>query len=245
MKLFEDIIIELRSWMGGMREHAPEYAEHNAGADDWPAGERGNIVMQVDTGVELGNPRDESASFLLWTSDLSLVKDGRITRIGPDVSACRGRSVPFGKAAILAVTGFTKDNCFERHREMELVRSGLNLKGYMMRATSQHMREWSRISTGAVENGFSLAILGSSLINRYRSLPYVAAAEMLFVTSAPEHVRALQRIGIRSGRLIAAMSKMVQELSFDCDTCDYNDICSEVDVLKSMRRSMKKEAFRG
>ncbi len=245
MKLFEDVIRELRTWMDGMKASAHGYAEHAAGRIPWPEGERGNIVMQADTAVELGNPRDESVSFLVWTPQPDLVRDGVTTLIGPDVSSYPGASLPFGKAVLIGVDGFTEDNCYERHREIEIARYGMNLKGYMIRAVSQYMREWSRISREAIADGFSLTVLSSALGETYRKLAYVTSVETLFVTSSPDDVRSLRPIGERAVRLISAMNKMAQELSFDCGTCDYTDVCSEVDALKSMRQSMKKGEAHG
>jgi len=245
MKLFEDVILELRAWMEEMKRSSQRYAEHAAAPVFWPAGERGNIVMQSDTAVELGNPRDESASFLVWTADAPNVRDGTVTIIGPDVDEGAAARLPFGKAVILGVKGFTEDNCHERHREIELLRFDLNLRGYMMRAASQYLKEWSRISREAVAGGFSLDVLARSLMDLYRKTDYVSAAEIVFVTGSPESVRSLQRIGERAARLIGAMNKMAGELSFDCGTCDFTDVCGEVDALKSMRDAMMKGADNG
>ena len=245
MKLFEDVIRELRTWMDGMKASVHGYAEHAVGAISWPEGERGNIVMQSDTAIELGNPRDESVSFLVWSPHDELIRNGITTVIGPDVSSFSGANLPFGKVVLIGVEGFTDDNCYERHREIEIARYGMNLKGYMIRAVSQYMREWSRISREAIAEGFSLRVLSSALMETYRKLAYVKSVETLFVTSSPADVRSLRPIGERAARLIAAMNKMAQELSFDCSTCDYTDVCSEVDALKSMRQSMKKEGANG
>lgn len=245
MKLFEDVIRDLRTWMDGMKASVHGYAEHAVGRIPWPEGERGNIVMQADTAIELGNPRDESVSFLVWTPKTDLVRDAITTIIGPDVSSYSGATLPFGKVVLIGVDGFTEDNCYERHREIEIARYGMNLKGYMIRAVSQYMREWSRISRDAITKGFSLTILSSALMEIYRKLAYVKSVETLFVTSSPEDVRSLRYIGERAVRLISAMNKMAKELSFDCSTCNYTDVCSEVDALKSMRQSMQKGRSNG
>jgi len=241
VKLFEDIITDLRSWIEDMKASSTDFTEGAAAHVTWPAGERGNIVLQNDTAVELGNPRDESASFLVWTDNGDLVRDGMFTCIGPEISSYSSNRLPLGKTVILAVTGFTEDNCYERYREIELIRYDLNLRGYMLRAVSQHMREWSRISRQAMEDGFSLEVLASILMERYRRLDYVSAVEILFVTSSPENVRSLRNMGERAMRLIGAMNKMAHELSFDCGTCDYTDVCAEVEGLRSMRNSVKKK----
>ncbi len=225
--------------MDGMKVSPRGFAEIAAAHRPWPMGERGNIVLKCDTAVELGNPRDESASFLVWTGNADLVRDGMITRIGPDVSVSAGASLPLGRAVILHVDGFTENNCYDRHREIELARYDVNLKGYMMRAVSQYMREWSRISRQAIAEGFSLEVLAAALMERYRKLEYVRGVEMLIVTSSPEDVRSLQHVGERAVRLIGAMNKMAKELSFDCGTCDFTDVCGEVSELRSMRDAMR------
>jgi CO dehydrogenase/acetyl-CoA synthase beta subunit len=239
MKLFEDIIRELRTWMERMKASGNDYTEHKVGRLPWPEGERGNIVMQTDTAIELGNPRDESVSFLVWTPVSDLVRDGVSTFIGPEVSSLPDANLPFGKVVLLGVDGFTEDNCYERHREIEIVRYGMNLKGYMIRAVSQYMREWSRISREAIANGFSLTVLSSALMETYRKLGYIKSVETIFVTSTPADVRSLRPIGERAARLIGAMNKMAQELSFDCSTCDFTDVCSEVSELRSMRDALR------
>ncbi len=239
MKLFEEVIHDLRIWMDGMKASPRGFHETAAICRPWPAGERGNIVLMNDTAIELGNPRDESVSFLVWTDDPAAVRDGVVTRIGPDVKDYAGASLPLGKAVILGVDGFNEDNCYDRHREIELARYDVNLKGYMMRAVSQYMREWSRISSRAISDGFSLEVLASALMERYRQLDYVRAVEILFVTSAPEDVRSLTRIGERAVRLISAMNKMALELTFDCGTCEFTDVCGDVSELRSMRNALR------
>lgn len=239
MKLFEEVIHDLRSLMESMKASSHGRAEGIPAHRSWPAGERGNIVLQCDTAVELGNPRDESASFLVWTGDRDLVRDGVLTRVGPDVAGNAGGCLPLGKTVILAVEGFTEENCHERHRELELARYDVNLKGYMMRAVSQYMREWSRISRQAIAEGFSLDVLAGALVERYRKFDNVRGVEIVIVTSSPEDVRALQCIGERTVRLIGAMNRMAGELSFDCGTCDFTDVCGEVSGLRSMRDSLR------
>lgn len=245
MNLFDETIKELRVFLrekntsGELREF--ETSEHL-----WPSGERGNIVLASDTGVELGNPRSESASFMIWTGNKDDVKDGKVNLIGPDIHESKGNSLPFGKTVILGVNGMDENNCYERHREIDIVRYNLNLKGYMMRAVSQYMREWSRVSNEAVEKGFSFSTLAGALSSIYKSINFVDSVEYLFVTSSSEDVQFIADKGAGVERLIAAMNKMATEMSFDCGSCDYTDICSEVEDLRSMRgKLMGEETING
>ncbi|HPA70961.1 MAG TPA: hypothetical protein PKY31_01745 [Spirochaetota bacterium] len=241
MNLFDDTIQQLRSFLdekkasGGLRTM-------KASPANWPAGEKGNIVLGTDTGVELGNPRDESASFMVWTEKAGDVRDGAVHVVGPDIPESMGKALPFGKAVILGVEGMDEENCYGRHRALELVRYDLNLKGYMMRAVSQYLREWSRVSRQAVADGFSFAALAGALADMYRKIEYVKSVEFVFVTSSATDVRSLGETGGRVERLIGAMNKMAKEMSFDCGTCDFTDVCSEVEDLRNMRKNLGGDA---
>lgn len=206
----------------------------------WPEARNRNLVLGQDTAVELGNPQDESTSFLLW-GDPGNVKNGRITIVGPDLSEVENGRISFGKIVIVGGQGFTPENSYQRYRQLDQVRYDIHLQGYMMRGVSQYGREWSRVSREARDNGFSLKILGGTLVDRFLTLDFVQAVEVIFVTAGKEDVLAMKVISEKAARIIAAMNKMAEELSFDCDTCEYSDVCSEVAELRSMRRNQGKQ----
>lgn len=241
MQLFEDQIKQFRSFLDEKRCAGIVTELDGGDFTPWPAGRKGGIVMQSETAVELGHPDTESAAFHLWTNEPGLVKNDRIILVGPDLDRTTTGKLPFAKAVLLEVDGFTEESSYERHREIERIRYELHLSGYMMRAVSQAGREWSRVSGKALEEGFSLTSLGSELVRAYRANPHVRAVEVVMITSSPEDVRAVKVLAERSERLIQALNKMAGELSFDCDTCDYTDVCSEVESLRSMRKSLSKE----
>ncbi|HON58130.1 MAG TPA: hypothetical protein P5040_00480 [Smithella sp.] len=238
MELFERAIGDIRVYMEKRRGIA---SVQKAGGLFWPKSEGRNVVLAEDTAVELGNPRQESVSCLIWTQQAQNVTDGKMTLIGPDIRRSEGQSLPFGKVVLVGVSGFNEENAYERYKEMEAVRYSLDLKGYMIRAVSQYQREWSRISKDAVKDGFSFEMMAASLRREYLKKDYVHAVEFLFVTSSGEDVRELRDITKNVGRTINALDKMLKEIDPDCDECEYNDVCSEVGELKGMRRSRKEK----
>jgi CO dehydrogenase/acetyl-CoA synthase beta subunit len=127
---------------------------------------------------------------------------------------------------------------------MELTRFDLSLKGYMLRATSQYMREWSRISLEAVKHGFSLSILGSALITALKEHPYVQAAEVMFITQSNVDVNALRDTGHTTNRLILAMNKMINEMEADCGSCDYQDVCSDASDMQALKKTLDEKRNR-
>ena len=78
-----------------------------------------------------------------------------------------------------------------------------------------------------------------------RATPYVRSVELIFLTSTPQDVRTLREIVSPAIRLIAAMDKMAGEMDFDCDTCEFEDVCDEAEVLRGMRDRAKIKADRG
>jgi len=103
------------------------------------------------------------------------------------------------------------------------------------------MREWSRVSREAVSRGFSFQIMGSALLTKLKALDYVTGVEVLFVTSSPEDIRALKNTGDKFMRYISAMTKMTEEMDFDCDSCEYQEVCNEAEDLQGMRKSLMKK----
>jgi CO dehydrogenase/acetyl-CoA synthase beta subunit len=239
MQLFDERIHELRAYVDTVRARNDVRVARSSDVPAWPPGKRGNVVLQADTAVELGSPQDESVAFHVWTADLDLVHDGCITLAGPDIGESVGRHLPFGKAVFLGVEDVGEENCVERYRELGLRRYDLNLAGYMLRAPSQVGREWSRVSRQAVDGGFALATLGDALIRLYKALPHVKSAEVLLVTSSPADVRELGLIAERASRQMDAWNKMTTELVRECEACDYNDVCSQVEDFRASRRALQ------
>lgn len=204
----------------------------------WPAAGVRDIILKPDLALELGNPEGASVSFISWTGDHHLVNDGRISLVGPDIPEAAGKNLPFGKIVILGVEGFDEKNAYDRNRELHLCKFDLSLKGYMIRAASIYMAEWCRISKEALRDQFSLRLLGSALIREYKKLDYVKSVEVIFVTSSNDDVNELFELGNRSARIISAMSKMVNEMSYDCSECEYQDLCEEAEELRKLRTEL-------
>ncbi|MFY9398359.1 MAG: hypothetical protein WAR22_08355 [Desulfomonilia bacterium] len=242
MELFTNTIARVRDFID---EIAPLRTFNGAHLRTWPKGGNRNIVLNQDLGLELGSPQQESVSCLLWTEDLSLVNDRLITLAGPDFPESKGKSLPFGKVVLAGVEGFNEDNAYERHKEMDFLRYDIDLKGFMLRAVSQYMREWCRISTWAIDNGLNAHILGYAHMEQFASLPYVRSVEIFYLTASSSGVQRLREITLPAEKTIAAMNKMASEMDFDCESCDYREVCDEVDDLKAMRERLLKKRREG
>jgi CO dehydrogenase/acetyl-CoA synthase beta subunit len=206
----------------------------------WPeAGDR-DLILASETAVELGNPKDGSAAFLIWGNRPDKIEHGRTSVIGPDLSELDGQRIPFGKVVLIGGEDFDETNSYQRYRQLDSVRYDIRLKGYMMRGVSQYGREWSRVSRKAIDEGLSFAILGGMLIDRYMQLEFVRSVEIVFVTSGIQDMKPIFPTAESVLKITAAMNKMAEDESFDCDTCEFNDVCNDVEELRAMRKQIEK-----
>ena len=240
MRLFNHHYQDIKIYLSRKHEEGRVSVFHHQGKSCWPVSKNRNLVLGQDTAVELGNPRDASSVCLLWLNDPSQIEHGRVSVVGPDLQQLEGKRASFAKIVIVRGEDFAEDNCYERYREMEQVRYDIHLKGYMMRGVSQYQREWSRISREAIDNGFTFQVLGGALIDKLSELAFVRSVEVIFITASREDVMEIKAVSDGVIKIIGAMNKMATELSLDCDTCEYADVCDDVSELRSMRRTFKK-----
>jgi CO dehydrogenase/acetyl-CoA synthase beta subunit len=208
-------------------------------------GASSGIHLRSNTYTELGNPIAGSCSHLLWTNNTSLVRDGRITLIGPDIPASEGKSLPFGQILMLAgETLAAKDH--ERLQQAPII--GDRIEGYMLKSTSDYL--WARISKDVAARGFNFEILGKSLISLIKSrTPGVTAVEILFVTSSKEDVKELASIasevkGLGSNILKEAWKErgFDIECDFDCASCHDEPVCDDIrEVIVGVKKAARKK----
>lgn len=206
-------------------------------------GSNPGIILRSDTFMEMGNPEVGSSAFLLWTDSPSLISDGRITLIGPDIPESAGASLPFGQVLLLG----GKDLGEGDHQKLEHIQFVADqVEGYMIRSVSQLI--WSRVSKEAVEKGFHFETLGRALMAIYKSeMPKVQSMEIIFVTSGKEDLLPLDDIGTQVKKIYRSLLTAdwkargfdVYECGFgwDCKVCPDQPVCDEIrDVIKVRKR---------
>lgn len=242
MNIFDSVIRDINSFKKDKLSTGICTEYPAKGETGWEAAEGNNIILLSDLGVELGHPDLASVSFLTWTDDGSLVDDGKITLIGPDINEAPTSRLPFGKVVICEIEGFDEENAVERNRELHLAKFDLSLKGFMVKSASAYMAEWCRISKESLNKGFSLNNYGEALILELRKNSFVKSVEIIFVTSSVDDVNDLFPMGNRAVKTISAMSKIINEMEHDCEDCEYQDVCEDADELSELRKTHFKDA---
>lgn len=232
MGLFDEQVAAVERFLAEERSSG-NVREFKAGSrPEWPSEQ--SLVLEDDTAIELGNPKVASLSFLIWSEEPG-VEDGRISLVGPDVSEMDERGVPFAQV-VIAGGKFTDE--YESYRDVREAVYDTLLEGFMVRTMPSRQSIWCRISQKAVSEGFSLADLGDALIWNLKTVEPVTGAEVLFVTSSVADVERLAPAASGARRIIEALMKMYEEKNFDCETCEYKDVCDEVMDLKKIRERL-------
>ncbi len=197
------------------------------------------LVLKEDTALEIGNPQTGSLDFMVWSGPRASFP-AKVMLAGPDISEVKERESPLCRA--LAVSGEFDDEyeCLTRIKDAMY---DVRLTGLMTRALPARHTIWCRVNKEAIGEGLSLAHFGAALVRSLEGLDFVDRAACLFVTRRDDLAR-LKRAGIEAGRKAAAMVKMNEEMSYDCNSCEYFDVCEQVAELKKMRKRLMEEGAR-
>ncbi len=201
------------------------------------------IILRDDTFVELGNPIAGSAAMVLWSDDSSLVVDGRITLVGPDVPESEGESLPFGQVLLAAGPALSAADHGALSQSQHV---GDEIEGYMLRSTPDHV--WGRVSRESAARGFDMETLGRAFLHLLKSAePRVTDAEVLFITAGKAEVQALTDLAVRSRETGSEMIKEVwKEQGFDvdcqldCHSCSDEPVCDDIRDLIATTKAAKR-----
>ncbi len=233
MGLFDQPLREIRSYLES--RYADGRARELPFTSVLPLADRPQVILSEDTGLELGSPGTVSRSLLLWDSAGDVV-DGRITLVGPDFHEASSPSLSL--AQVIMVGGEFSDE-YDCYRDLRDATYNLGLRGFMTRVFPGRQSIWCRVSKEALAGGFSAQILGSSLIQALKRLDFVHSAEILLITSGRDEVEELAGAAEKVMDIVEALIKMYEEMNFDCESCDYVDVCDEVVELRRIRERLQ------
>ena len=245
MEVFDDDIAWLKRHVEskktrGRNVRLLDSGKGEQGHPDFTKKDRATIVLKEDTWLELGNPNTVSTALALVTERVDLVRDGAITLMGPDIPETRG-SLPFAQVLLIASTELQDED----YRKINSFQYELELRGYMIKSIPSSLIIWSRVSKDSAGEGFCFEALGRAIIDSYKAKFQIGAIEVVFVTSSEEDVKELGDLRGKVTRIIGAMNKMIQELSFDCSSCEYLDVCGDIRQLGALREKLIKQKEMG
>lgn len=181
-------------------------------------GKQSGLILLKDTVTELGNPDTVSAGMLLYTNREGT--DG-VHRVGPDVTALKGQSVPFAMMAVLHGKGLSAETYYQAVTRFQRL---ADFPGWQVRLAKG--RIWVRAASveGRVPD-FSYA--ATVLTRRLKAdFPTVEAVDVWFVTQSTETVKSLFSLVEKAQTSAAGIKEQVwKERGFDWKSCQLSGHC--------------------
>ena len=256
MDIFDNTIREIKLWSQQRQDEAKvrHYdvalpVERTPSSNNPILRNNVSIILKEETRLELGHPSVGSCSGTLATHDSSLIENGRISLIGPEIYELDEGMVPFAQIAFACCQGDVK--YFSQLMDRQLHRAAQH-EGYMIRSVPNII--WARVSKQTVSAGFSFSELGQRLIQSlWHECEGIIAVEILFVTTSRGDISFLDNV------VEPARAKLKKILSFepkeddtyecttgnDCEECPEQQVCDSIrDVIK-LRKGDRVISFGG
>ncbi len=253
MSIFDDTIREVRDWFA-RKESEGKARQYHAPFEARASSLRGakansTIILKEDTHVELGHPLVGSCSAALATQDSSLVQNGRITLVGPDIPETSEKMLPFAQIVVACCRSDIGETSLTMDRALHAL---AQIDGYMLRSVPDQI--WARVSKDAARSGFSIRLLGRGLLSSLNEkCPGIAGSEIFFVTSNREDISALKGIVEPARDKLRKLQTYERRpdgtyectTSLDCNECPEKPVCDNIREVITIRKGDRIITFGG
>ena len=200
-------------------------------------GDRNSILLLKDTAFELGGSQKPCVSTLAVSIDMRF--DNCVHLYGKDLYEIK-EDCAFGKIVFLEIEDIDEETAFDKIKELELVRYNFCPEGFMTRASALSMREQLRVGKKAIKSKVSFADLGNALIEEYLRNPIVKSVQVIFITEFDDF-HGLLMLADKIKSTLSALNHILDNVIFDCSTCNLKPICDEVDGMKELHMKKAKK----
>lgn len=200
------------------------------------SGSKNDIIFGRDTAFELGGSQKPCVSTLAVSSDMHFSNKAYL--VGRDLPQITGDS-PFGKIVLVEIDEQTDDDtAFNTVKELEQIKYKFYVRDFMTRASALNMREQIRVGKNAVKSGVSFADYGQKLIDTFLQNEKVKSVEVVFLTDFDGY-KELNSVAEKIKETTSALNHILDNVMFDCSTCNLKPICDEVEGMKELHQKHK------
>lgn len=222
MEFFDSLICELSDLISEFQKVNYPCSEKN----QWTDVGYSQVILQRDTAFEL-----DGVGFNLVTS--SDVEDG-IVVIGDELCSITADR-KFARVCLVQLEDSDNEqDCYKTIKKVDYVKYHFFPEGYMIRTTSRSHKESVRVAKSALKKGISFEKAGNLLISKYKENPKVKAVKVIFVTASGADYKKLEAMAQKSGSIAETLNHIMNNVKFDCDTCNLKPICDEVEGMKEL-----------
>lgn len=244
MQLYDPIIRETLAALSVRPARSYAYAQSRAWKDTGVS----ELVMQREAAYELGGDDKPAVNFSCVTTDRSLVDKDEIVVVGRDLPQIDG-SVPFARLAFVLIDDIKVEEgdtepLFRAIQDIDFVKYHVFPEGYMVRTSAENNREQVRISRKAKQAGISFERVGCDYIAQYKRDPNIRAVKLFFVTDPALDYKKLSQDAKTVHDITLTLSKILEGMPADCNSCNLKPICDEVEGMKELHFGQNKAEFR-
>lgn len=200
-------------------------------------GDKNKILFLNETAFELGGSQTPCVSTMAVSSSLEF--DNSVLLFGKDLYQLK-KDTEFGKIVFLQIDDIDEETAFDTIKNIELVRYNYCPEGFMTRASALSMREQLRISKDVIKKKISFADYGNALIEEYLKNPVVKAVQIIFITDFNGRYNELYMLADKIKSTTSALNHILDNIMFDCSTCNLKEICDEVEGMKELHKNKSK-----
>lgn len=227
MNFFDSLIKEAEEIICPYSKKLYAYDEEKVWAD---AGEN-QVILTRDTAFQL-----DGVGFNLVTTEE--VEDSVVV-VGDDLGEITGDR-GFARVSVASVEDTDDEqSAYNLIKKVDYVKYHFFPDGYMMRSTSRQHKESVRVSNDAVKKGVSFEGIGNLYIKKCKENPKVKGVQVFFITDKSIDIKLFEALAEKNHKIAEALNHIMNNIMFDCDTCNLKAVCDEVEGMKELhfRRS--------
>lgn len=198
-------------------------------------GDKNSIILLRDTAYELGGSQKPCLSTTVVSSNIKF--DNCVYLYGKDLTEIKEDS-SFGKFVFLQINDIDEEEAFDKIKELEQVRYNYCPEGFMTRASALNLREQIRVSKKTIKKGITFKDYGNALIDEYKKNPLVKSVQIIFLTQF-EDFDSLYMLCDKIKSTTSALNHILDNILFDCSSCNLKEICDEVEGMKELHMKRK------
>ena len=192
------------------------------------------IILEEETGLELGGVNRKSFSIIFPISDARLVEHGKIMLLGREINTIGETNIDFGMMILIGINNGT-DKEINELRHLNFISNGI--EGFSIRTIPR--RFWCRINTSALKKGFSFEFLGDAIISLYQQKfkGLIKSIEIIFINSYQDSI---EQFIVHSSDIYSKLKekwkKKIDEwrkridcdYDWGCEICPYREECYNI-----------------
>lgn len=200
-----------------------------------------SMILRSDMAYELGGAKKYGIGLTLCSEDDPYLDVDRVFLRGKDLPELTADS-HYARVALVKIkkdNGLTGEKLYSNIRAIEYTRHHVYPEGFMMRVSSSQNVESIRIGKDALKKGLTFAKAGKLMIEEFHKHPLVEAVHLYYITEEEFPYQELKEVAAKSERITRTIDHMLKNAGMDCNVCNLQEVCDEVEGLRELHFGMK------